>query len=104
MVDKKILLLSTLILLVFVMSVIPIHIQKIDIKAVEQVNNTDSSNWAGYIAASSISNPQAAVTGISGSWIVQIYMPSIWSLCKEYVRRNYVSGLYIHVYWSFRCG
>ena len=71
MVDKKILMLSTLILLVFVMSVISIHIQKNDIKAIEQKNNTDSSNWAGYIAASSISNPQAAVTGISGSWIVQ---------------------------------
>ncbi len=32
---------------------------------------TYSSNWAGYIAASSISDPQPDITYVTGSWIVQ---------------------------------
>ncbi|MBP1357272.1 MAG: hypothetical protein JZD40_02120, partial [Sulfolobus sp.] len=40
------------------------------------LNQVESLNWAGYVVASSFSNPQPVVTEVYGSWIVQSVMPS----------------------------
>lgn len=42
----------------------------------EQQYSTASLNWAGYVAYTSGSNPQNAVTSVSGSWVVQTVQSS----------------------------
>lgn len=58
------------IVLMFILPMMPATASHLKL-AVSEINSTESSNWAGYIAASSINNPTAEVTGITGSWIVQ---------------------------------
>ncbi len=36
----------------------------------------DSTNWAGYVVATSFSSPQPVISGISGSWILQRVKPT----------------------------
>ncbi len=36
-----------------------------------------SPNWAGYVAVSSLINPQPVVTAVNGSWIVQSVTPTL---------------------------
>ena len=40
------------------------------------ITEATSSNWAGYMVASSLSSPQAQVTSVYGSWTVQQVQPS----------------------------
>lgn len=35
------------------------------------MQNTNSLNWAGYVASSNMKSPSATVTSVAGSWIVQ---------------------------------
>jgi hypothetical protein len=47
------------------------------ISAAPTVSN--DSNWAGYITASDLQNPQPAVTSISASWVIPTVTPSAQS-------------------------
>lgn len=40
------------------------------------VSQVESTNWGGYVVASSFSSPQPIVTAVHGSWIVQAVQPS----------------------------
>ncbi|MGB9728418.1 MAG: G1 family glutamic endopeptidase [Thermoprotei archaeon] len=64
--------------IVILLLLIPSFSPTTDVTASHNVpkNQVYSLNWAGYVVASSFTNPTPSVTAVNGSWIVQTVQPS----------------------------